>query len=91
MPLLATLLTLFIPRVVIVGLWLFTSWFQGVFGTIFWPLLGFLIMPTTLLWYSAVQNWLQGEWNLIALVVLVFTILLDLSPSSYRRRGTQPV
>ena len=60
MPCLLTLLALAVPRLVILLLWLFSTWFTGLFTWWIWPVLGFLILPTTLLWYSAVQHWFDG-------------------------------
>lgn len=81
-----TLLSLVIPRFVIVVLWLTTSWFSGVFSTLLWPMLGFFFLPTTLLWYSAVHNWYGGEWGTWQIVVLVLAILTDLSPAGGRKK-----
>jgi hypothetical protein len=38
-------------------LWLFSDWFHGLFASALWPVLGFVLLPTTLLWYTAVQHW----------------------------------
>jgi hypothetical protein len=48
-------------------------------------------MPTTLLWYSAVLVWFNGQWTLWPVVGIVVAILIDLSPVSARRgrRTTQ--
>ncbi len=86
MPCLLTLLALATPRLVIVLLWLFSSWFKGVFGTALWPVLGFLFLPTTLLWYTAVQRWFGGRWSLWPVVGLVIALAIDLSPARGRRR-----
>jgi len=86
MPILLAVLALFIPRVVIIGLWLFTTWFVGVFGFILWPILGFLFAPTTLLWYTVVINVFGGTWDMIALGGLAVAVVLDLSPAAGRRR-----
>lgn len=85
MPCFLAVLALFIPRVVIVLLWLFSTWFEGVFETLLWPLLGFIFAPTTMLWYSAVQNVYDGVWGTLQLVVLVIAVLIDLAPASGRR------
>jgi hypothetical protein len=85
MPCLAALLALAAPRLVIVILWLFTTWFQGMFATLLWPILGFLFLPTTLLWYSAVQHWFGGQWSLWPVVGIVVAIMIDMSPASGRR------
>ena len=86
MPCLLALLALALPRVTIAGLWFFSTWFRGVFDTWLWPLVGFLFAPFTLLWYSVVHNWYGGVWGTWQIVGLVVAILLDLSPSSGRRR-----
>lgn len=86
MPCLLTLLALATPRLVIVLLWLFSSWFKGVFGTALWPVLGFLFLPTTLLWYTAVQRWFGGRWSVWPVVGLVIALAIDLSPARGHRR-----
>lgn len=86
MPCLFVLLALMAPRLVIVLLWLFTSWFRGVFDTVLWPILGFVFLPTTLLWYTAVQHWFGGRWTLWPIAGLVMALLIDVSPASGRRR-----
>ena len=90
MPILLGLLALLLPRVTILALWLLTPWFEGVFGNALLPLLGFLLLPTTLLWYSAVMNWFGGQWDIVPIVGLVIAVLLDLSPTGLSRRRVQP-
>ncbi len=91
MPLLIFIvLALLIPRVTIVLLWLLTTWFDGVFNTTFWPLLGFIFLPLTLLWYSVVQHWFGGQWTVVPIIGMVIAVLLDLSPHRLHRRRTQP-
>lgn len=87
MPCLLGLLALVAPRLVTVLLWLFTDWFHGLFETALWPVLGFVFLPTTLLWYTAVQHWFAGQWTLWPIVGLVIALLIDLSPTSSRRRA----
>ena len=65
MPCLFALFALLTPRIVIVLLWFFSSWFHGMFPSILWPVLGFIFLPTTLLWYVAVHHWFGGHWTLI--------------------------
>lgn len=78
MPLLLGLFALFAPRVVIFLLWLASGWFNGVFETRLWPLLGFFFLPLTLLWYSVVTNWFAGQWTWWQLVILIAAVLGDL-------------
>jgi hypothetical protein len=85
MPCLIVLFALFAPRVVIAVLFLFTHWFHGVFSIALWPVLGFIFLPTTLLWYTAVQHWFGGQWTLWPIVGIVIALLIDLSPASGRR------
>ena len=82
MPCLLAVFALFVPRVVVAGLWLLTSWFVGVFDSILWLILGFLIAPTTLLWYSVVANWYGGEWGAVQIVVGIIALVIDFSPAS---------
>lgn len=77
MPIMIALIGLFFPKAVIILLWLLTDWFVGVFETRVWPILGFLFMPLTLLWYSAVENWFYGDWNWWQIIVLIVAILVD--------------
>lgn len=85
MPCLVALLALLVPRGVIAGLWLLTDWFDGLFDTLLWPVLGFLFLPTTLLWYTVVQHWYGGAWTLIPIAGLVIALLIDTSPTQAKR------
>lgn len=86
MPCLMGLLALVAPRLVVVLLWMFTDWFAGVFDFVLWPLLGFLFLPTTLLWFTAVQHWFGGAWGLWPVGGLFVALLIDLSPASRKRK-----
>ena len=86
MPCFGVLIALLTPRFLIILLWLFTHWFNGIFKTALWPVLGFFFLPTTMLWYTAVQNWWHGEWHLLQIIGLVIALLIDTSPASARRR-----
>jgi hypothetical protein len=86
MPCLVVLAALAVPRLTILALWLATTWFRGVFDAWFWPVLGFLFAPFTLLWYSAVQNWYDGVWGGWQIAGLVLALLLDFSPAGGKRR-----
>jgi hypothetical protein len=86
MPCLLTLIALITPRILIVFLWLFTSWFIGIFPSAVWVLLGFIFLPTTLLWYSAVQHWFGGQWTFLPLLGVAIALAIDVSPASGRRR-----
>lgn len=85
LPVLLAILALVTPRVVIVLVWLFSYWFEQVYETILWPILGFVFLPTTLLWHSVVLHNFGGHWNLWAILGVVVTLAIDLSPASGRR------
>jgi hypothetical protein len=89
MPCLLVLITLAAPRLAIALLWFFTGWFHGIFATILWPLLGFIFLPTTLLWYTAVQHWFGGQWTVVPIIGIVVALLIDLSPARGRRRPSE--
>ena len=89
MPCILALLALLTPRLLIALLWFLTTWFQSMFPTLLWPILGFLFLPTTLLWYSAVQHWFGGQWTLWPVVGLVVALLIDASPAGGRRRAVR--
>ena len=72
------LLSLPLPRGVMLGLWIFSSWFEGVFTTWYWPVLGFICMPHTTLWYSAVVNSYGGEWGFLQILLMILSVLVDL-------------
>ena len=87
MPCLLAILALAAPRIVIVLLWLLTHWFRGTFATPLWPVLGFVFLPTTLLWYTAVLHWFGGRWDAVTIAGLVVALIIDVSPASSRRRS----
>lgn len=86
MPCLAGLIALIAPRLLIVLLWLFSNWFAGMFPSLVWPVLGFIFLPTTLLWYTAVHHWFGGEWSLWPIIGIVIALMIDISPAGGRRR-----
>ncbi|HWG54083.1 MAG TPA: hypothetical protein VN677_12385 [Gemmatimonadaceae bacterium] len=86
MPCLLALIALAAPRIVILLLWFFSTWFTGLFTSLLWPVLGFIFLPTTLLWYTVVLHWFGGQWTLWPVVGIVIALLIDLSPTTGRRR-----
>jgi hypothetical protein len=74
------------PRITILVLWFFTGWFNGLFNNIIWPIIGFIFLPVTLLWYSIVYNWYDNSWGTLQYVILIVAVLIDLSPASKRRK-----
>lgn len=87
MPCFLVVLALVTPRLVVALLWFSTRWFEGMFSSLLWLAAGFIFLPTTLLWYSAVQRWFGGQWTLWPLVGIVVALAIDLAPArGYRRR-----
>jgi hypothetical protein len=78
MPLLF-IIGLFLPRVIAAILYFFSDRFTNIFETWYWPVLGFIFMPYTLLWYSAVVHWYDGVWAFWQIVGLVVAICMDIS------------
>jgi len=86
MPCLFALLALATPRLVIILLYLLTDWFQGVFGSALWPILGFIFLPTSMLWFSAVHNWWDGHWGLLQIIGMIIALSIDTSSSAASNR-----
>ena len=86
MPCFAVLIAFMAPRFLIVMLWLFSGWFKGIFATALWPVLGFIFLPVTLLWYTAVQNWWDGHWGALQIAGLVIALMMDSSQTRAKRR-----
>ena len=87
MPLLILLFGVFVPRLTIVGLWLLTNWFQGMFAS--WAFFRCSDSSSCrqvffgIGWCSAGSS---GEWGIIAIAGMVIAALLDLAPLRSRRR-----
>ncbi len=68
---------LFMPRTLIIFLYVFSEWFTGVLNEWYWLLFGFLFFPCTMLWYSAVMNWHGGVWDATRTSVLAAAFIID--------------
>lgn len=79
------IISLIVPRILIAVLWLLTGWFKGVFATWYWPLLGFICMPHTMLWYSAVKHWFNSQWDFPQILVLILAVMMDLGIGIFNR------
>jgi hypothetical protein len=88
MPCLLAVLILLTPRLAVALLWYLTHWFDGLFSSLLLPVIGFLLLPTTLLWYSAVHHWFGGAWTLWPVGGLVVALAIDLSALRGHRRFT---
>jgi hypothetical protein len=78
MPLVAAIVGLLFPRLTLVILYFLTDWFRGVFDALFWPIIGFILMPVTLLWYLAVHNYFGGAWDTIPVIGMIVAVVIDL-------------
>jgi hypothetical protein len=85
MPCLVALLALVTPRLLIFLIWFFSNWFRGMFPSAVVLILGFIFLPTTLLWYTAVQHWFAGQWTFWPVVGVVIALVIDVSPARGRR------
>jgi len=86
MPCLFAAIALIAPRLLMAYLWFFTHWFYGVFDSVLWPILGFIFAPTSLLWFTVVHNAWNGEWGTLQIVGMVIAVMIDLSPSSGKKK-----
>ena len=77
MPCLLALLAVAFPRLAIVLLWFFTSFFASFHRDILIPVLGFLFLPLTLITYTYMQNTHAGMGT-TQLVILFIAVLFDL-------------
>ena len=88
MPCFVAVIALLFPRVLIAVLWFFTDWFNGVFNTLLWPVLGFIFLPVTMLWYSVVINQYGGQWSNVNIIIMVVAVVIDMGSwgSGYRSK-----
>ncbi|HNY97921.1 MAG TPA: hypothetical protein PKM84_02275 [Candidatus Pacearchaeota archaeon] len=84
---LAVIFGLLLPRLAIAYLWFMTKWFFVAFrGDWIIPLLGFIFLPYTLLWYAAVYNWYHGVWGIMQIVILIAALVIDLGSYGSRNK-----
>jgi hypothetical protein len=87
MPCLLVVVALAFPRLVIVLLWLFSTFFNGVYHGIIVPLLGFLFLPLTLIVYTYIQK-TYGHLGTPQLLAIVIAVIIDLGlVSTHRMRS----
>jgi hypothetical protein len=77
MPCLLAILIVAFPRVGIILLYLFTTFFTNLHGSILIPILGFIFLPLTLIAYTYVLN-SHTPINTTSLVILFVAVILDL-------------
>ena len=78
MPCLLGLFALFVPRLVLFLIWLFSDYLGRAYDSVLWPLLGFLFMPLTTLAYAFAMNSNNGSVSGLYLVLVVLAVLIDL-------------
>ena len=89
MPCLLALLVAAFPRVAIALLWLFTTFFSGVYHGILIPVLGFIFLPLTLVVYTYILKTYPGPFSTQELIFIFIAVILDLGlvgGGSLRRR-----
>jgi hypothetical protein len=77
MPCLLGLIGFFFPRLVIILLWLFSTYLGQAYQTWIWPVLGFFFAPFTTLAYAFAIN-SNGSVSGLYLVLVIVAVLLDL-------------
>ena len=89
MPCLLVIFALFLPRVVIVLLFLFSDYLARAYESVLWPLLGFFFMPLTTLAYAWTIN-SHGRVDGLYLFIIIVAALMDVTSlgggEGYRRR-----
>jgi hypothetical protein len=78
MPCLLAILALAFPRVAIILLWLFTSFFNVLHSNIIVPILGFLFLPLTLIVYTYILKTYGGHLGVTQIVILFIAAIIDL-------------
>jgi hypothetical protein len=77
MPCLLAVLVVLFPRIAILLLYFFTSFFRGTFDSVLIPLLGFIFMPLTLIAYAWLTN-IRQPVDAMYLVVMFLAVIVDL-------------
>lgn len=77
MPCLIGLIALFMPRIVIILMVIFSDYIGEAYDTTLWPLLGFFFMPLTTLAYAFAIN-SAGSVSGFYLVLVILAVLIDL-------------
>jgi ABC-type Na+ efflux pump permease subunit len=84
------ILGLITPRIIILILWIFSSYIGRAIDSALWSILGFVFLPTTTLMYAVAQNSFDGleGWGLVLFVLgVVVDFGLIGGGARARRRG----
>ena len=77
MPCLVGCIALFMPRLAIILVVIFSDYIGNAYQSVLWPLLGFFFMPVTTLVYAWAMN-TNGSVSGIYLIAVVVAVLFDL-------------
>ncbi len=77
MPCIIALIAAFFPRLVLIGLAIFSDYLPRAFGGWLWPILGFFFLPFTTLAYAFGKN-SNGSIDGWYLVLMIVAVLMDL-------------
>lgn len=70
---------LFFPRVVLILIWMFTDYLDGVWSTLLWPIVGFFLMPLTTIAYAFAIHQGNGTVGGIGLAAIIVAAVFDAS------------
>jgi len=90
MPCLLPLLAVAFPRVAIVLLWLFSNFFTGIYHNLIIPVIGFLLLPLTLIVYTYLAKTSGGHLTTTQFVFIFIAVVVDLGlvgGGAYRRKS----
>jgi hypothetical protein len=90
MPCLLALLAVAFPRVAIVLLWLFSNFFTGIYNNLIIPVIGFLLLPLTLIVYTYLARTSGGHLTTTQFVFIFIAVVVDLGlvgGGAYRRKS----
>lgn len=78
MPCLIGCLALFMPRLAIILVAIFSNYLARAYDSVVWPILGFFFLPLTTLAYA--WAWHQGDGQVagIGLIAVILAVLIDL-------------
>lgn len=87
---LGVLLALLTPRFVLAVVWLFSNYLNRAFESGWWPVLGFVFLPTTTIAYAVARNSFTtsgGDIEPFGVVAIVTGVALDLGLLGGSGRG----
>jgi hypothetical protein len=73
------IVSILVPRGVILLLAVFTNWLQLSFTSLIWPVLGFLILPYTTLAYVGAMMYNNHTVSGVWFIIILAAVLADIS------------